>query len=87
MTITAGLKNKFIEIKITDTGIGIPDADIPHIFERFYRSDKSRSRETGGTGIGLAIVKELVNLHGGTIDVESKAETGSTFTFTLPTAN
>jgi len=74
------------EISIADTGIGIPPADQPRIFERFYRSEKSRSRETGGSGLGLAIVKHLVQLHGGEIRVRSEPGAGSEFTFNVKAA-
>ncbi|MDR1637192.1 MAG: HAMP domain-containing protein [Treponema sp.] len=60
------------EISIADTGMGIPEADLPHIFERLYRSDKSRSRSTGGAGIGLAIAAAIVRAHGGTISAENR---------------
>jgi two-component system sensor histidine kinase BaeS len=82
--IFAGKKNSFVEISVIDDGIGIDESDLQHIFERFYRADKSRSRNTGGTGIGLAIVRELVKLQGGEISVISKSGEGSTFTFRLP---
>lgn len=77
-------KNDVVELTVSDTGIGIPEKHLPHIFERFYRADESRSRKTGGTGIGLAIVKELVKTHGGEIRVESKESKGTKFNFTLP---
>lgn len=73
--------SKFI---VEDSGMGIPDKDIPRIFERFYRVDKARSRELGGTGLGLSIVKHIVELHGGSVGVESVEGLGSKFWFTLP---
>lgn len=72
-----------IMVEITDNGIGIAEKDIPRIFERFYRTDKSRSREKGGTGLGLAIVKHIIEAHKQIINVSSKKGEGSTFTFTL----
>ena len=71
---------------VKDTGLGIPEESIPHLFERFYRVDKARSRGTGGTGLGLSIVEKTVTLHGGTIDVTSEMGNGSTFTVRLPIA-
>ena len=71
-------------VKVADTGIGIPQAEIAHIFDRFYRVDKARSRETGGTGLGLSIVNQIVQLHGGQISVQSVEDKGSVFTVTLP---
>jgi len=71
-------------VKVTDTGIGIPETELPLIFERFYRTDKSRNRKSGGAGIGLAIVKSIVNAHGGTVTVESIKEQGSCFTVSIP---
>jgi two-component system phosphate regulon sensor histidine kinase PhoR len=71
-------------IKVVDTGIGIPEIDRPRIFDRFYRVDKSRSRVTGGVGLGLSIVKDIIVAHGGTIDVNSELNVGTTFTITLP---
>lgn len=75
-----------LRVLVSDTGIGIPPADIPRLFERFFRVDRSRSRELGGTGLGLAIVKHLVQLMGGEVGVESVVGEGSTFSFTLRTA-
>lgn len=73
-----------VRIVVSDTGIGIPKKDIPRIFERFYRVDKARSRSSGGTGLGLSIVKHLVELHHGTIRVESELGVGSRFIIELP---
>ena len=76
--------NGGVEIRVRDSGIGIPDEDIPHLFERFYRVEKSRTSETGGTGLGLAIAKEIVEAHGGSISVESKLNEGTTIIIQLP---
>ena len=73
-----------VEISVADSGIGISGKDIPYIFERFYRADKSRARKSGGMGIGLAIVKAAVEAHGGNISVDSKEGAGSRFTVTIP---
>ncbi|NEQ25808.1 MAG: two-component sensor histidine kinase, partial [Microcoleus sp. SIO2G3] len=73
-------------IAVTDTGIGIATQDLPHVFERFWRAEKSRNQHTGGTGIGLAISQRLVELQGGQIEVQSQLGVGSTFRFYLPLA-
>jgi two-component system, OmpR family, phosphate regulon sensor histidine kinase PhoR len=73
-----------IVISVSDTGAGIPSADVPRIFERFYRVDKARSREVGGTGLGLSIVKHVVERMDGAISVESRLGKGSTFTVSFP---
>jgi two-component system phosphate regulon sensor histidine kinase PhoR len=78
-------KIPFVEISVKDTGAGIPQEDLPRLFERFYRVDKARSRELGGTGLGLAIVKHMAKAHGGEVGVESTVGSGSRFWFTLPT--
>jgi two-component system, OmpR family, sensor histidine kinase ArlS len=82
-TVRAVEENGIVEITVQDQGIGIPEEDLPHIFDRLYRVDKSRSRATGGFGLGLAIVKQLVEAHGGEITVESQVRVGTRFTITL----
>ncbi|MBU1412095.1 cell wall metabolism sensor histidine kinase WalK [Myxococcota bacterium] len=73
-----------LRIHVRDQGLGIPEKDLPHIFERFYRVDKSRSRKAGGTGLGLSIARHIMQVHGGTILVESRPGEGSCFTLALP---
>ncbi len=75
-----------VELSVSDTGPGIPEADRPRVFERFYRVDKARSREMGGTGLGLAIVKHIVEGHGGQVWAEGRRPTGSRFVVRLPAA-
>ena len=81
--IRAAFDGGQVALAVDDNGVGIPEADLPRIFERFYRVDKSRSRDLGGTGLGLSIVKHIVQLHGGTISVSS-TPAGSTFTMRVP---
>jgi signal transduction histidine kinase len=73
-----------IIVEVSDTGIGIPEEDLPNIFERFYRSDASRSKETGGFGLGLSIAKHIVDASGGMIWARSKLGSGTTFIISLP---
>lgn len=73
-----------VRICVSDTGIGIPNNELPRIFERFYRVDKARSRPAGGTGLGLPIVKEVVDRMGGMISVESQLGRGAKFTILFP---
>jgi len=86
VTITAKEEGSTVRIDVEDTGAGIADADLPRVFERLYRADKSRSRKIEGTGLGLAIVKHLVQAHGGEVYAASEPGRGSRFTFTLPSA-
>jgi len=75
---------RFAGFTVSDTGCGISEKDLPHVFERFYRADQSRSRLSGGSGIGLAIVKSIAEAHGGTAAAESRVGEGSSFTVSLP---
>lgn len=82
--VSLNADHKFFYIKVEDSGIGIPEEDQAHIFERFYRVDKSHSREIGGTGLGLAIVRNAVIVHRGSIKVFSVEGEGTTFTVRIP---
>ena len=84
IVLSAEAGNDEVIFTVSDTGIGIPQADQPRIFERFYRVDVARSREAGGTGLGLAIAKHLIEVHGGRIWVESELGVGSKFHFSIP---
>jgi signal transduction histidine kinase len=82
--VTARVADAGVEIDVTDNGPGIPPAQVEHIFERFVRGDAGLTQRVGGTGLGLAISKSLVDLHGGTISVDSEVGRGSTFKVVLP---
>jgi two-component system phosphate regulon sensor histidine kinase PhoR len=81
---TTGPRRETVTVSVADTGVGIPDSDLPRIFERFYKADRARS--SGGTGLGLAIARHLVQAHAGQIEARSREGQGSVFSFTLPTA-
>lgn len=86
ITVAARQQGNWVEVSVADTGEGIPAEDLPNIFERFYRVDKSRARATGGGGLGLTIAKRLIEAHGGKIEVQSELGKGSRFSFTVPVA-
>lgn len=71
-------------VSVSDTGIGIAESDVPHICDRFWRADRARSREQGGAGLGLSIAKWIVEMHRGSLDVESEPGKGSTFSVLVP---
>lgn len=77
-------QGKTVQFSISDNGIGIADGDLPHVFERFYKADKSRTRSNGGSGLGLSITQKIVEIHKGTIRIESRAGAGTTLTVSLP---
>jgi len=85
VTVGAREVGGFVEATVNDTGPGIPPEDLPYVFERFYRGEKSRSRHSGGSGLGLSIARKIMEAHGETLDVESRPEGGSRFLFRLPT--
>jgi signal transduction histidine kinase len=84
VTVVVGPGEEGILVSVVDTGEGIPAEHLPYVFERFYKVDDARSRKSGGAGLGLAIAKQMVELHGGRIWVESEVGKGSKFSFILP---
>ncbi len=86
VTVSASSRNKYLEVIVRDTGIGIPAEALGRIFERFYRVDKARSRKAGGTGLGLSIAKQIAELHGGTVNIFSQEGVGTEVTIPLPVA-
>jgi len=87
VSVALEARNGTATVKIRDTGIGIGEDDLPHIFDRFYRADKARTRELGGAGLGLSIGRWIAEVHGGSVDVESRVGAGSTFEVSLPSAS
>jgi two-component system phosphate regulon sensor histidine kinase PhoR len=83
ISVRASSIDQSVQVSITDTGVGIMPEDLPRIFERFYKAD--RSRRGGGTGLGLAVARHAIEAHGGTISAASVPGQGSVFTFTVPT--
>lgn len=77
----------FAALRVIDYGMGIPKADLPHIFDRFYRVDKARSRKVGGSGLGLSIAKGIIEKYEGSLSIESEIDKGTTVTFMLPLAS
>src|SRR6185436_7816941 len=86
VTLSATRRDGSVELAIADTGSGIAPEDLPHVFERFWRADPSRDRATGGAGLGLALVRQMVRAQGGEVSAESAPGAGSTFRVTLPLA-
>ena len=84
ITLRARVEGEFMRLSVSDQGSGIPAADVPRVFERFYRADKARSRALGGTGLGLSIVKHIAQLHGGRVEAESDLGRGTTISVLIP---
>ncbi|MGB5975090.1 MAG: HAMP domain-containing sensor histidine kinase, partial [Nodosilinea sp.] len=86
VSVNAWAEARGVYVSVSDTGIGINAEDVPYVFERFWRADRSRNRSSGGTGLGLTICRRLVEVQGGEIEVKSQLGQGSEFTFWLPQA-
>jgi signal transduction histidine kinase len=84
VTVRLWTENRRVYVAVQDTGIGIARENLPHLFERFYRTDSARARDSGGTGLGLPIVQRIAEAHGGDVQVQSDVGMGSTFTLVLP---
>jgi two-component system phosphate regulon sensor histidine kinase PhoR len=84
ITVTAGVEDDQLKLSVADQGIGIEKRDIPRVFEKFYRAEARPEKNIAGSGIGLTLVKEIVEAHGGSISVESERNKGSTFTIHIP---
>ena len=84
ISMTAGTTGKYVYVKVSDNGVGIPEKDLPRLFERFYRVDKARSRAAGGTGLGLSIVSDTVKQRGGTVEAANRPGGGAVFTVRWP---
>jgi two-component system sensor histidine kinase ResE len=82
--VSVVLEDRGVRMEVKDSGSGIPEEDLPFVFERFYKADKARTRGRAGTGLGLAIAKNIIDAHRGTISVRSKIGRGTTFSFYLP---
>jgi signal transduction histidine kinase len=87
VVVHVSIEGPGVHLEVQDSGMGIPNRDLPRVFERFYRVDRARSRGTGGTGLGLAIVRHVAENHGGSVSVTSEIGSGSTFTVLLPVAD